>query len=519
MVHLTHQESARLRSLITSYSALRASLLTDEALERAVDQRLVSHGLDRMAEYWPLVQRRRTGEMDILVQLLSHKETFFFQEMHHFEVLRDRILPELLTARKFSARPDYLQAPSNPVDRQPLRLWSAGCFTGEEAYSLAIILLEYGQLHADLDAEVIATDVDARAIEVARQGQYSERAIRLVPDRLLQRYFTFDDQTFHVIPEVARLVRFQVHSLAEERCPSELSGLDVIFCRNVTIYLDPGARDRLNARLADCLREGGYLFVASAETMGHNRGRLDLFAVGNTFLFRKRSAAGTLAPSSTPTSPPARQPGPSLTPKRAAWPTPSPQQVGPAQFQAGLAIPSAQDALLYRAYRAFRHRQYDAALGELDQTSADQPVVLEVYSLRAAVLVQQGHLAEAESVCQYLLAHDPWYVDAHFLMGLVALHQHQADAAIQSLKTATYLQPEHRWAHFYLAEAYRAAGLRDKALREYKSTLSIIRAAQQSLPVPDLNLTSLDDEALRLACETHLEKPQARPVESGSKRT
>jgi tetratricopeptide (TPR) repeat protein len=205
-------------------------------------------------------------------------------------------------------------------------------------------------------------------------------------------------------------------------------------------------------------------------------------------------------------------------PQKAAWPTQTPQ-VGRTQLQAGLAIPSTPDALLDRAYRAFRHRQYDAALRELDQTSADQPVVLEVYSLRAAVLVQQGHLAEAESVCQFLLAHDPWYVDAHFLMGLVALYQHQADAAIQSLKTATYLQPEHRWAHFYLAEAYRAAGLRDKALREYKSTLSVIRAAQQSLPVPDLNLTSLDDEALRLACETHLGNLQGHAAESRSRRT
>jgi chemotaxis methyl-accepting protein methylase len=196
MVHLTQQESARLRNLITSHSALRASLLTDEALERAVNQRLVTHGLDRMADYWPLVQRRRSGEMDILVQLLSHKETFFFQELHHFEVLRDRILPELLAARKFFARPDHLQALSNPADRQPLRLWSAGCFTGEEAYSLAMILLEYQKLHGDLDAEVIATDIDAGALEVARQGHYSERAIRLVPAKLLQRYFAFDDQTF-----------------------------------------------------------------------------------------------------------------------------------------------------------------------------------------------------------------------------------------------------------------------------------------------------------------------------------
>jgi chemotaxis protein methyltransferase CheR len=497
MVHLTQEDRARLRDLITSYSGLGEALQTDEALERAVEQRLAAHGLDDLTSYWPLVQRHLRGEMNSLVQILTNKETFFLREMHHFEVLRDRVLPELVAARKLRTIPGRLSDVRSPWET-PLRLWSAGCSTGEEAYSLAITLLEYRREQGPLEAEIVATDIDVAAIEVAQRGVYGERSIRLVPADLLQRYFTFDGRAFHIAPEVARLVRFQVHNLAEDTYPSALANLDVVFCRNVTIYFDQEARDRLNARLADALREGGYLFVASAETMGHNRGRLELFPVGNTFLFRKRSSAEALPelwqPVAPPlfknASPPAHLPPPAIQPQ-------------PHNGIAGLAPP---EGWLQRARQAFQQQEYTAVLYDLDHIPYDQPAVLEAYRLRAAALVQQDRLDEAELACQYLLAHDPWHVDAHFLMGLIAYHQGQAGAAIQALKTAVYLQPEHRWAHFYLAEAYRSLGLQDQARREYKNTLNTLRVAQQIRQAPDLNLSGLQDDVLRQACQLNLEK-------------
>jgi chemotaxis protein methyltransferase CheR len=523
MAHLTQQERAHLRNLITGYSGLGESLQSDEALERAVDQRLTANRLDSMAAYWPLIQRRLSGEMISLVQLLTNKETSFFREAHQFEVLRDRILPELAAARKFLARPDYMHDPSGPTGREPLRLWSAGCSTGEEAYSLAITVLEYQKHYGSLDAVVLATDIDPDAVEAARRGRYRERAIRLVPADLLQRYFTYDGETYHVTPQVARLVRFQVYNLADERYPPGLSDLDVIFCRNVTIYFDQEARDRLNARLADALREGGYLFVASAETMSHNRGRLELFPIGNTFLFRKRPSADhpmlSLDQGSAAAWQPGSQRGPTpTTPHPALLPQPA-SQSQPRNGAVSPPMPDIADrslAWLYRARKAFQRQEYEAALTELDHVSADQPVVLEVHTLRAAALLQQERLAEAEAVCQYLLAHDPWHIDAHFLMGLISYHQGRADAAIQSLKTAVYLQPEHRWAHFYLAEAYRALGLKGRARREYKNTLNILAAMHPSRQAPDLNLSGLDDDVLRQACQINLTKLQEQTSESGS---
>jgi len=512
---LTPQDRLRLRDLITSYSGLGDSLQSDEALERAVTQRLQAHGLVALADYWPLVERKPNGEMNSLVQLLTNKETFFFREMHQFEVLRDRILPELLAARRL-----YNHLRHRLAARPRLRLWSAGCATGEEPYSLAITLLEFEARHGPLEAEVIATDIDAEALEAARQGRYGERALRLVPAAWRQRYFVFDGQNYCISPEVTCHVSFWVHNLADECCPPGMGDLDVIFCRNVTIYFDAPARERLNARLADSLCEGGYLFVASAETMGHNQGRLELLSVGKTFLFRKERSSGQQMLAASPAAPLVRPLEMLANLDRPIRQRPAPAAAPKSSPQKPAATPPTTASLFAQAQAAFQRQDYEAALRDLERLPAGSPLEPEALSLRAAVLVQAGRLDEAEEACQLLLAHDPWHVDAHFLMGLILFHQAQPQPAIQALKTAIYLQPEHQAAHFYLAEAYHSLGLVEQAGREYKNTLNTLRVTHRPVGSGGMNLSGLEDNMLRQACETHLARlqPYTRPKPSEGNR-
>jgi chemotaxis protein methyltransferase CheR len=503
MVELTQQDLARLRNVITRYSGLGGFLQADEALQRAVSLRLAARRLSDLSEYWALLQQPRSHEIDSLVQLILDTETFFFREMHHFELLRDRILPELLAARKFHARPQPTPEPSEHRESGPLRLWSAGCATGEEAYSLAIVLLEYEKQYGNVEAEVIGTDISARALETARSGRYGERSIRLVPANLLRQYFAFDGHTFCIKHEVGRLVRFRVHNLAERRFPPELGNMDVIFCRNVTTHFDPAARDQLDGRLAASLRDGGYLFVASTETMDHNQGQLELFPVGKALLFRKRSSEDELASALAP-SPVTQATAASLT-ERAEHGNPGGPASDPVPGASG-ADPAPPEAWLYRARVAFQRQDYATVLTALEQIPTTEPALLEAYTLRAAALIHQGYLAEAETACQTILAHNPWDVDAHFMMGVIACRLGQSRAAVQPLKTAVYLEPAHRWARFYLGEAYRALDLKDNARREYRYALNILDAVHGSGEAADLNLSGIDDDALRRACEAKLAK-------------
>jgi chemotaxis protein methyltransferase CheR len=462
-------------------------------LERAIVKRLATHGLDDLADYWTLIDNAFSVELNSLIQLLAAKEALFFREMHQFEVLRERILPELLRARKYRNGVERVQEAPHTARSEPLRLWSASCATGEEAYSLAIMLLEFQREHRSLEAEIIGTDVDASALEIARRARYSEQALQLVPSNLRRRYFSFDGQAYSIVPEVAQLVTFQVHNLTKDHYPPELTHLDVIFCRNITAYFANETRQVLNAQLSDSLRDGGYLFVASTETMGHNQGHLELLSVDNTLLLRKGlpTSEALLPP---PLSPVAVQPAKKGTAVSSLAP----------EHKADTSLDVSTPSLLQQAQTAFQRQDYDAALHELERMSNDQPALLEAYCLRAAALLQKKRLTEAESACQYVLAHDPWHIDAHLLLGITLFHRGQADVAIQSFKTAIYLQPEHQDARFYLAESYRVLNMTDKAHQEYKNTLNILTHRPPS--AQSLSLSGLTNDMLRQACEFHLNK-------------
>lgn len=192
----------------------------------------------------------RGGEVEVarLVDALTTNKTSFFREPRHFELLR-RLLPELRLRR----------------DR--LSVWSAGCSSGEEAYSLALVLAD--ALGADTDARVLATDISARMLARARTGIYPEDALEPVPPLLRQRWFTCVQprapRTWAVGPEVRRLVRFARLNLV---APWPMKGaFDLIVCRNVMIYFDKATQQSLVQRFREKLVPGGYLFTGHSESL------------------------------------------------------------------------------------------------------------------------------------------------------------------------------------------------------------------------------------------------------------
>lgn len=192
-------------------------------------------------------------ELSQMVDLLTTNKTNFFREPIHFDFLRDHLLPELLS------------------EGRPIRVWSAGCSTGEEAYSLAITILDAVGRRKGHDIRILGTDISARVIEVARAGVYDADAIDLVPDQIRNQYFRpvvqgDGEEGWEVIPEVRSLVRFARLNLM---APWPMRGhFDIIFCRNVMLYFDLATRQRLVERLEAQLRPGGYLFIGHSESLG-----------------------------------------------------------------------------------------------------------------------------------------------------------------------------------------------------------------------------------------------------------
>ncbi len=217
---------------------------------RRLKRRMVAVGVSSVAEYQKHV-RRDAAEYQRLISSLLIKVTEFFRDQPLFDALQRDVLPPLI---------DYARHHTNE-----LRVWSAGCATGEEAYSLAMLIAD--QLGDDLEllkVSIFATDADADAIAFARRGIYSSASVRPVPERMVTNYFVKHDGEYSVAKRVRSMIIFGEHDLGR-RAP--FPRIDLILCRNVLIYFTADLQKRVIRLFAYSLRDGGYLVLGKAETV------------------------------------------------------------------------------------------------------------------------------------------------------------------------------------------------------------------------------------------------------------
>jgi len=239
-----------------------------------LSRRVRKLGLRTFQEYCERVRDDRDGsELLELVNAITTNLTAFFREGHHFEYLARHLVPEHL-ARHPRA--------------QPLRVWSAGCSTGEEPYSIAMTLLESLPGHRAADAQILATDIDSNVLAKAAGGVYAKDRVSGLAAARLRRWFLRgrgeQEGQVRVKPEVRRPIEFGQLNLMENWQVEP--GLDLIFCRNVIIYFGKEDKIRLMDRYADCLRTGGHLFIGHSESLFKISDRFEL--IGST-VYRKRS--------------------------------------------------------------------------------------------------------------------------------------------------------------------------------------------------------------------------------------
>lgn len=252
---LSERDYHRFRALVRERGGLDLPEARRPELDRAVTAAL--HACDAQSPT-ELYARLRSHEearpaLEALLAALAVGETHFFRSRAHFDVLAQRVLPALIDRRRATRR---------------LRIWSAGCATGEEPYSIAILL---ERLLPDIDAWdvlILATDIARDALERARRGRYRPWSLREVPPEVEAAYFVAREQERELVPRVRDRVRFAYLNLVDERYPSVLSGtvdMDLVLCRNVLIYFDDEITRAVVTRLGQSLAEGGWLLVGHAE--------------------------------------------------------------------------------------------------------------------------------------------------------------------------------------------------------------------------------------------------------------
>jgi chemotaxis protein methyltransferase CheR len=224
-----------------------------------LSRRLRALGMSRMEEYYALVaQAAQADEREAMIDAITTNETRFFREPKHFEFLEHRAIPRWLDEAREGLRP------------KTIRIWSAGCSSGEEPYSLAMLMAANLLSNAVWSASVLATDISNRMLERARCGIYDVAKSADIPQRLLKSFMLKgigrEKGQMKVMPVLQDLVSFRKLNLSHDPYPPQ-AHFDVIFCRNVLIYFDLESKQKVVHRLANCLAVGGLLFLGHAENL------------------------------------------------------------------------------------------------------------------------------------------------------------------------------------------------------------------------------------------------------------
>ncbi len=248
----TEQDFKRVQKIVYDFAGIDLNESKINLVYNRLAKRIRLLALTSFSQYIDYVEAQGESEFIQLINSITTNLTFFFRENHHFEYLAEQVIPSLLI--------------SNAASRQ-IRIWSAGCSTGEEPYSIAMILKE--KVPSGWDAQVIATDLDSNVVQTGLNGVYTIDRLKGVSEARQKRWFLkgsgSKDGYVKVKPELQNIIKFDQLNLMSE-WPNKES-IDVIFCRNVVIYFDKSTQSKLFDRYADRLPIGGHLFVGHSESL------------------------------------------------------------------------------------------------------------------------------------------------------------------------------------------------------------------------------------------------------------
>lgn len=384
----------------------------------------------------PLTQSR----VEALAGALTVGETFFFRDRATFTALEHDILPALIASRR--------------TGNKHLRLWSAGCCTGEEPYSLAMLIARLLPDREDWRVTILATDINPRFLQKAEEGVFAEWSFRDVPPWLKQRYFTSTpDGRFAILPHIKQMVTFRTLNLAEDVYPSLVNGthaMDVIFCRNVLIYLSPAQTKKVVGNFLKCLVPGGWLSVSATEASSVLFQDFATVSLPGVTFYRKHSLANVVRDSAA-----------------------SPTLTGQGESPLDSPLPFPSQAFSEQNQEQQKRQEPPEREGDSPPSfSAEESLVL------ARLSADRGDLAMAQKWCEAAISTDKLNPMGYYLRAMILQEGGNTEEAIQTLKQTLYLKPDLVTAHFALGSLTKQQGRHKEAEKHLDNALHLLQFSQ-----------------------------------------
>jgi chemotaxis protein methyltransferase CheR len=426
-----------------------------------------------------LEARPAPDELSAVAGELTVAETYFFRDSNQFHALAQRALPDRMRAQ---------------AARKRLRILSAGCASGEEAYSLAI-LLRQTVTDPSWSASILAVDVNRALLQRAVSARFSMWSLRETPAEVQRRWFRPDGRDVVLDESVRAAVTFELHNLAEDDPELWRAGTyDVIFCRNVIMYFTQESGRALVARMARALAPGGYLFLGHAETLRGLSQEFDLCHTHGTFYYQRKERLGE--PPAWRRSPDSAAPGGRVSTAlppfvddgagtwvEGAWADAirdATERVRrltevPPPGAASQPDPAARQWDLGTAFALLRQERFADALGAVEALPSGSASDPDVLLLQAALLTHCGDLVRAEASCRRLLEVDELSAGAHYLLALCREGAGDHRGAVDHHRAAVRLDPGFAMPRLHLGLIARRAGERETMQRELQRAVALLQ--------------------------------------------
>ena len=453
---------------------------------------------------WLLSSPPTKKQLDTLVGHLTIGETFFFRDKNIFQVLKDHILSGWIK--------------SSPGRETSIRFWSAGCCTGEESYSIAMLVDQMMPELKDWKTTILATDINTRFLRKAEKGAYTRWSFRDTPDGIVEKYFKKRaNNRYDISPHLKEMVNFCQLNLAEQDYPSALKNthaMDVIFCRNVLMYFAPDLRGEVIKRLTHSLVEGGWLIVSPSETAFVQQPDLNAVRFPGAVLHRKGPPRKEDPEQRFSKTRPRLFPFPAVSPLNRRPPgdkeTKHKRLRRKTDKKREKRYVKPKQDIYQESVNLYKKGRYEESVEKLTALLSNRKnghgtflLNPESMALLAKSLANLGQLDEAKNWTEKAVHTEKLNPGHHYLLATINQEQGRLTESISSLKHALYLDPGFVLAHFVLGNLTRQQGKINESRKHYKNVLSLLLSMdhEEILPYSEGMTAGRLMETVRLTVE------------------
>jgi chemotaxis protein methyltransferase CheR len=471
---LSNYQYERFQKLILERTGMLFGIKRRNALGRGVTRLCEKDAEGDLDRYFQMIETTETDSplWDALIEALTVGETYFFRDENQIQALREHLLPQIIATHKHDRR---------------IRLWSAGCASGEEPYTLSMLLAE---LIPDVDQwniSILATDINKKVLKKGKAARYRPWSFRQTAPLFQARYFTKKNEEYEVLPRIRKSVHFEYLNLSEPVYPSlftNTNAMDMILCRNVAIYYSDEVVRRVVARFGRCLLPGGWLMMGAAETSMPVFDNFGYHIFSGGAVFRKLNdpvAAYESSQGEAVHEIPLSDPEPILS-MPGATSSSEARDITPV-VEDEVKTATEQPAVLEESTSApdFRElgtdlihqKRYEEAKDIFLRCIAENPRDAESLYQLGRIHANIGQMEAAQSFCEQAIEINPLNADVYYTLALIQQESGDREEAVERLKRTLFLDPEFALAHVTMAMLCRQLNWKEKSDRHLRSAIDL----------------------------------------------